>query len=243
MKTAVVTGASYGLGKSISEMLLAGGFKVYGISRTESSIKNNNFVWLKADLLKEESFDLIKSSIFENKIDILVNDAGVVFSEKSLKFKNEIFEKTFGLNLIAPIKLTSILKSKLQGGTVVNISSTSDRFTDPGLGMYCASKSALDIYFDAVVLENKNIKIINILPVYIDTPMLRGIANKLNFSCNKATKPEKVSRAIKEIIFSDKNLGSGTRIMILPNESLDNTKDPEKLYYYNVDTKEFKKLK
>jgi len=50
MKTAVVTGASYGLGKSIAEMLLANGFKVYGVSRTDPPIKNKDFIWLKVDL-------------------------------------------------------------------------------------------------------------------------------------------------------------------------------------------------
>jgi short-subunit dehydrogenase len=243
MKTAVVTGASSGLGKSISEMLLKNDFKVYGVSRTEPVIENINFIWIKADLSKNESFDLIGSLIVEDKVDLLVNDAGVVFAENSLDFHDNTFEKTFAINLVAPIKLTSKLKSKLDRGTVVNISSTSDRFVDEGLASYCASKTALDVYFDAVALENKNIKVLDILPVYIDTPMLHDIAEKLKFTYNTATKPEIVAEAMKEIIFSNQNLESGTRVIVLSNESLDDTEESEKLWYYNVDTKEMKKLK
>lgn len=239
----MVTGTSYGLGKSIAEMLLTKGFKVYGISRTKSPIENNNFVWIKADLVKSESFELIESLILDSRIDLLINNAGVAYVEKSLEFNSETFVKIFGLNFLAPIKLTSILKSKLRGGMVVNISSTSDRFVDEGLGAYCASKTALDIYFDAVTLENKDIKVLDILPVFIDTPLLRSVAERLKFSLDFATKPEKLAEVIKEIIFSNNDLESGARIITLSNKTLDNTKDPEKLYYYNVDTKEFKKLK
>jgi len=243
MKTAVVTGTSYGLGKTIAEMFLSEGFKVYGISRTKSEFQNKNFVWIKADLLGEKSFELINSSISEDKIDLLVNNAGVVFAEKSLEFKTETFDNTFGINLIAPVKLTKILKYKLQSGMVANISSTSDRFLDEGTALYSASKSALEVYFDGVALENKDIKIINILPAYVDTPMLRTIAGKLKFSLADATNPNDVASAIGEILLNHQELESGSRVITTSNKSYLKRFDSEKLYYYNVNTKEFKKLK
>jgi hypothetical protein len=176
------------------------------------------------------------------KIDLLVNNAGVVCRE-IMEFTQSVFDSTFGLNLIAPIKLTSMFKYKLIGGIIVNISSTSDRFAEDGLGMYCASKAAIDIYFDAVAIENKEIKVLSILPVYIDTPMLTDIAEKLKFSTDGAAKPEKFAEAVMQIVFSKDTLSSGSRIIVTTGDSLDDTKDPEKLWHYNMDTKEFKKLK
>ena len=60
-----------------------------------------------------------------------------------MEFEKETFDNTFGINLIAPLKLTLILKNKIKDGLVINVSSTSDRFAEEGLAMYCASKAAL----------------------------------------------------------------------------------------------------
>lgn len=62
-KTALVTGASYGLGKAISNKLLKLGYKVYGVSRTKPSISNQSFVWIKADLLNNSELNAIPSHI------------------------------------------------------------------------------------------------------------------------------------------------------------------------------------
>lgn len=243
MKVAVVTGSSYGLGKSISLMLLKNEFKVYGMSRTNPNIENKNFVWLKADLLDEKCFEFINSSIFESKIDLLVNNAGVVMAEKALDFSVTTFNKVFGLNLVAPIKITALLKNKINGGTVVNISSTSDRFAEDSLGMYCSSKAALDIYFDSVAIENPQIKIVNILPVYMDTPMLDSILKELEFTTDDAINTEVFAEAVKKIIFNQDSIESGARVIVLSNKSLSEVKSSEKLYYFNVDTEDFKKIK
>lgn len=244
MKTAVVTGTSYGLGKSIAKVLLKNQFKVYGISRTKSEILNNNFVWLKCDLSKFEDIKDVVAKISEDKVDLLVNNAGVVFAEKGLDFTKEVFDKTYGVNLIAPILLAAVLKNKLYNSLVINISSTSDRFAEEGLGMYCSSKAALGIYFDSVVAENPNTKYINILPVYVDTPMLDKISKDLNFSATGATSPEVVVEGVIALINKNAQFDSGSRVMILSNENVNSeTKDPEKLWYYNTDTKEFKKIK
>lgn len=243
LKTAVVTGSSYGIGLNISKRLLLNNFRVYGISRTKPPINDSNFIWIKADLLKGECFKYIGSEVIEPKVDLLVNNAGVVIAEKSLEFTQETFNKTYGLNLIAPVKLTSILNTKLQNGIVVNISSTSDRFAEDSLALYCSSKAALNMYFDAVGVENPKLKVINILPIYVDTPMLSGISKKLNFSVVDAVNPVKFAETVIKIIFSASKLESGSRVIVVPNKSVDDINDPERLWYYDMSTDEFIKLK
>ncbi len=244
MKIAVVTGTSYGLGKSIAKLLLSNGYKVYGISRTKTDISNSNFVWLKCNLLENEDIENIATQVFEESIDLLINNAGVVFAENGLGFTKEVFDKTFGVNLIAPVMLTMVLRDKLDNNLVINISSTSDRFAESGLAMYCSSKSAVEIYFDAIAIENPQIKFINILPVYIDTPMLDKISKDLNFSTNDANTPELVAGGVINVINKKIQFDSGSRVMILTNKNIvSETIDSEKLWYYNIDTKEFKKIK
>ena len=162
MKIAVITGSSYGLGLSITKLLLSNDFKVYGISRSEPPIKNSNFVWIKADLLNDNDLKNVSDKIKEEKIDLLVNNAGTAILESSLNLIEKNFDFTFDLNFKAPIKLASLLKYKIQDGLIINISSNSDRFAQKDYGLYSASKAALNIYFDTIAVENKNIKTSNI---------------------------------------------------------------------------------
>lgn len=246
MKIAVVTGSSYGLGLSITKLLLANDFKVYGISRSEPSIKNSNFVWIKADLLNDNDPKNIIDMIKEEKVDLLVNNAGTAILEASLNLTDKNFDLTFGLNFKAPIKLTSLLKGKLESGLIINISSNSDRFAQKDYGLYSASKAALNIYFDTIAIDNKNIKIFNILPSYVDTPLqhkLNDKGNDIEFTWDMAMDSEKVAKSILKLFEDRDNYPTLSRIMIVSNRLIDDTQDPEKLWYYNVDTEEFKKLK
>ena len=244
MKTAVVTGSSYGIGKGIVEILLECGFKVYGISRTNLRIGDSNFVWIKTDLLIEDDVKNVNIDIKEDKIDLLANNAGTALLEKALKLTKTNFNNTFGPNFLAPIKLTALLNEKLYGGLIINISSVSDRFVGGKDGLYSASKAAPNIYFEAVALENKKLKIISILPSFVDTPLLHNLFDSSkDFEWNVPVKANQVANSIKYIIDNHEEIPNCSKIIIVNNNLMDDIHDPEKLYYYNVDTKEFKKLK
>jgi len=244
MKIAVVTGASYGLGKSICEKLLQNNFKVYGISRTEPAISNSNLTWIKADLYNDLNIISLVHKITEKKIDLLVNNAGTHVEEAALSFSQENFHKIFDLNFIAPIRITKSLSTKLINGLIINISSTSDRFAEVGSGLYCASKSALNIYFDAVALENKKIKVLTILPDYVDTPLQHKLSDaSKDFDWEKCVKPDDIACFIRDVTNGTYDLKSGARVIVVNNKAMNATKDPEKLFYYNVDIKKLKKLK
>ena len=160
-KIAVVTGVSKGIGEAITNELLQNNFKVYGISRSKPKIKNDNFIHIPANITNQKLITTALSKIKEQQIDLLVNNAGVAIEKIGLPFPKEVFEKTFYTNFIAPITVTGILKDKLQNGMVINISSVSDRLVDPLYGMYCASKTALNRYFEALSLEETKIKFIS----------------------------------------------------------------------------------
>lgn len=246
MKIAVVTGASYGLGLSITNLLLLNDFKVYGISRSEPPVKNNNFVWIKEDLLNDNGFKNIINNIKEDKIDLLVNNVGTAILESALEMTDKNFDLTFKLNFKVPIKLTNLLKDKLENCLIVNISSNSDRFAQKDYGLYSASKAALNIYFDTIAVENKDIKVFNLLPSYIDTPLqhkLNDDGKDKEFSWNITMNPDSVAKSVLKLFEDKDNYPTSAKIMIVSNKLIDDTEDPEKLWYYNVDTEEFEKLK
>ena len=242
-KVAVISGTSHGLGNVIASHLLEDDFKIYGISRTEPDIHKSSFTWLKADLRDVEAINHIPSLIQEDKIDLLVNCAGIHVNYRSLEFNNDDFHHIYNLNFVAPILITQSLKNKLSHGTVITISSTSDRYPEENMALYCSSKAALNIYFDVISLEHKDVKIITILPEYVDTPLLRKVMEGQNFSWDKAVKPQQVADFVGKIMRSPEKYQSGIRIAVLPDKSKDGHKNPENLWVYNVDTNKLSKSK
>ncbi len=243
MKTAVVTGSSYGIGYSVTSKLLDEDYKVYGISRSETKIDNSNFVWLKCDLYNQEEIKETIKLIKEEKIDLLINNAGTHFEETGSDFSIDSFRKMFDLNFVSPILLSKYLLNKLEGGSIINISSTSDRFVEAGSGLYCASKAALNMFFEAFSMENNRIKVIHLLPNYVDTPLQRSMKHDVNFDWGQCVSSDDVADTIIKIMKDEIDLETNSKVIVLNNESLDATEDPEKLYYYNVDTKEVRKIK
>lgn len=243
MKTAVVTGSSYGIGYSVTSKLLDEGYKVYGISRSETKIDNDNFVWLKCDLYNQDEIKESTKLIKEEKIELLINNAGTHFEERGSDFSTDSFKKMFDLNFVSPILLSKYLVNKLEAGSIINISSTSDRFAEAGSGLYCASKSALNMFFEAFSMENSRIKVIHLLPNYVDTPLQRSMKHDVNFDWGQCVSSDNVADTIIKIMKDEIDLETNTKVIVLNNESLDAIEDPEKLYCFNVDTKEVKKLK
>lgn len=243
MKTAVVTGTSYGLGNEIAKKLVESGYKVYGISRSETKIDSANFCWIEGDLSVTENIEEIASQIKEEKIELLVNNVGTHFEEKVVDFKVESFDKMFGLNFLAPVVVTKALLAKLCGGRVINISSTSDRFAELGSGLYCASKAALGVFFETFAMENPKIKMIHLLPNYVDTPLQRSMEHFDNFDWKQCVAAEKVADLVKDILDEKVEVENNSKIVILNNYSLDADEDPEILYSYNVDTGKVKNIK
>jgi len=240
-KVAVVTGSSYGLGKAITQKLLDKDFKVYGISRTSPYISNPNFNWIKADLLKESSFDLISAQIKEKRIDLLVNNAGTAIRENLLKFNDDDFQKVFSLNFVAPIRLTLALFPRLSSGLVINVSSLSDRFPD---GFYGSSKAALNNYFETIALEKNSPKIISILPSYIDTPLLRGLhKNDPDSFWKNVNSPQQTAEFISYVLANPDAIESGSRVVVVNSHQADGDYDPEKLWLFITDRKKLTKLK
>ncbi len=243
MKIAVITGSSSGIGKAIADLLLAIGYKVYGISRSKSFFRNTKFIWIKADLTKIKDYSQISKSIKENKIDVLINNAGVAFEKSALDFTEKSFNRMFDINFKAPILLTEKLKGKLFGNLVINISSVSDRLVGEKYALYCSSKAALNKYFDVVALEEKKIKFISILPSYVDTSLLRNLQkNNRDFDWVGTIKPTQIAELVGTIV-ENKNIPTGSKIIAVSNSLKEDLEYKENLWSYNVTTKNLLRLK
>lgn len=153
-KICIITGAAQGIGREIARRFAEDGAIVYACDRQKlEDSKIQEFEDLKIHYL---SFDLtdtaaVKTAMIqvfkaEGRIDVLVNNAGVVFNRKIGMIMREETELMFRINVIAVlelIQLVSRLMARNGGGSIVNIASVTAVLGSPGQVAYSATKGAI----------------------------------------------------------------------------------------------------
>ena len=170
MKKVVVTGASSGIGRAISERLLSLGYRVLGVSRTIDSctFSSENFTALQVNLSEERATLALCEKLKKENIYMLINAAGFGrFAPHEELNAKTITEMTF-LNLTAPMLLTNAtLRSlKKSEGYLININSIEAIRTSKFAGVYSATKAGLKAFGDVLFEETRKsgLSITNINP-------------------------------------------------------------------------------
>lgn len=243
MKTAVITGASYGIGESVAEVLLADGWKVYGVSRSKPKFTNKGFVWVKCDLSQHDQIADALQVIDEPNLDALVSNAGVIYIEKASAASQVSYEKTFSVNVLAPMIIVHTLLEKIRSATIISMSSVSDRIPEADVALYCSSKAANTLYFNALADELRSAKVYNLLPDYVDTPMQHATNdNNKDFDWSATLTTADVGKFTRDLIDSKISLESGANVIMVTEKLKDDLKSVEKLYGFNTDTNELTRL-
>lgn len=152
-KICVVTGAARGIGRGIALKFLAEGGIVYGCDLEEGSMDdlagdNERFHPLYFNVTDQqgtkEAMLAVKKE--QGRIDVLVNNAGVVFNKKIGMIAREETELMFRVNVIAVIELTQLVSrimARTGGGAIVNIASVTAVLGSTGQSAYSATKGAI----------------------------------------------------------------------------------------------------
>lgn len=162
-KVCIVTGAAQGIGKAIAVKLLEHGATVYGCDRVTGSmdavaVECSDFHPLYFDVTDTPA---VKAAVLrikkeQGRIDVLVNNAGVVFNKKIGMIVRDETELMFRINVIAVIELTQLVSrimARTGGGVIVNIASVTAVLGSAGQSAYSATKGAVIAFTKSAAKE------------------------------------------------------------------------------------------
>ena len=214
-KTAIVTGASRGIGEATARALAGRGAELILVARsreviedlaTELSQEGAPAEAIPTDLSDPDSIAALTAKLNERpRLDILVNNAGVLPRARRLeRMSREEWDGTLSLNLSAAWQLSACAKRLMtEGGVIVNLSSVAAAFPSVGLGAYCVSKIGVEMLTKASALEwAPAVRVVGVMPGKVDTQMIGPIleyVEKNDLSINlleRVASPEEVAGLI-----------------------------------------------
>ncbi len=211
----VLTGATGVIGNSILDKLISAGSNVLATGTNEQKLKTikdkyKNINVLKFDISDHEKIDEFVdncSKILSNKIDVLVNNAGITQDNLSIRMKEDEWKKIIDINLTSTFLITkNVIKKMLKSkkGKIINITSVVGHTGNIGQANYAASKAGIIAMSKSLALEygKKNITINCISPGFIVSDMTAKISEehtelmKSRISLNKFGSPDDVANSI-----------------------------------------------
>jgi 3-oxoacyl-[acyl-carrier protein] reductase len=232
-QTAIVTGSTRGIGKETALLLLQKGLNVIISSRNQQSVDNviqeihnkfpskkENILGLKCDVSQQSDVkSLVDVSVKRfGSIDVLVNNAGIVYFKSIMHTTEEEWNKAIDTNLKGVFLFTKeVLPYMIENksGVIVNVSSGAGKSGFPNLSAYCASKFGVIGFTESIAKEvaDNNVKVMSICPGGVDTKMIDDIVdNGYKLSNRKLMKPEQVAMKIYDMIFKQKDYYNGQSI-------------------------------
>jgi len=186
-KTALVTGATGGIGGAIAKAFHQAGASVGISGRREDKLKEladelggERVVVLPCDLADREAVGkLVDEAISKlGRVDILVNNAGLTKDNLFMVMKDEQWDDVIAVNLTSTFMLSRaaarhMMRNKSGFGRIINIASVSGVFGNPGQGNYAASKAGMIGMTKSLAREvaSRGITANCIAPGFISTPM------------------------------------------------------------------------
>lgn len=187
-KNVVITGSNRGIGLAMAKICQQRGDTVYALCRQSSPQLNDLDVNVVdgIDITTDTGISKAKEKLSTVKIDLLINNAGILRDESLSNFNKDTITEQFNINALAPLALTQKLLSNLSNGSkIAFITSRMGSITDNTSGGrygYRMSKAALNIGAMSIAkdLSNDNIAVGIYHPGYVKTDMVNTPGSTTN---------------------------------------------------------------
>ena len=240
-KVAIVTGARRGMGRSHAILLAKAGAKVVvsdisfeDCQKVVDEIKKfgGEAMAVKCDVTKKKEVDeMVRKTIDRwDKIDVLVNNAGICQFKSFLELTEEDWNKTIDINLKGYFSVAQAVAKEMvkrKSGSIINIASIAMGQTGvgfPALVHYCASKGGIVAMTEAMALELApyNIRVNAISPGAIETPMIDPLKTDpkmmegtlARIPMRRVGKPEEVSNLVLFLASDVSSYMTGSDVVI-----------------------------
>ncbi len=235
-KTALVTGATSGIGRATALALARRGAHVLVVGRDaqragdvvaeieQSGSKATTRLTTLADV--ESARDLARWAIEAGggHVDILINNVGVALMGSTESVAEADFDETFAVNVKVPFFLVAALAPAMaerRWGAIVNVSTMVASFGQPGMAMYGASRAALELLTKAWSAEfgPRGVRVNAVAPGPVRTPMTDGFGDMPNqlaalAPAGRQAEPEELAAAIVFLASNDASFVYGVTMPV-----------------------------
>ena len=235
-KTALITGATKGLGRGAAIAIAEAGGNVIAIGRNQlelNTLKKEikrfkvNYISFNCDV---NNYDRMKSFITKlKKLDILVNNAGTNIPEPFLNVKKSSMETLLNVNTkaffnVAQLCANQIIKLKRKSGSIINISSIFGIVAGQKRTVYSMTKFGVEGLTRGMALDlaKYNIRVNSVCPTFVETPMVKAFFKNKKFKkqvlenipLGRIAQEDDVSTAVAFLAADSSSSITGTSFMV-----------------------------
>jgi NAD(P)-dependent dehydrogenase (short-subunit alcohol dehydrogenase family) len=176
-RTALITGASRGLGRAIAERFIAAGARVIAVARASAEL--DALAASHPNAVEAWSEDVTGDALLERiaslpELGILVNNAGSNTPQAFLEVEDKVLDRLLDLNVRSVFRVSREAARRMsRGAAIINISSQMGHVGSPRRTVYCMTKHAIEGLTRAMAVElaPAGIRVNSVAPTFVETPL------------------------------------------------------------------------
>ena len=216
-KVVIVTGSSIGLGNAIIKKYASNNYNVvitylshekeaYELKEEVTNKYNVDALVVKCDISKEEDIDNLKTQVLKkfNKVDVLVNNAGIAIDTTFEDKVKKNFMKTLEVNLVGTFLMSKVFGEIMDNGNIINISSTNgiDTYYEYSIDYDASKAGIINLSHNLANHFNGKVRVNTVCPGWIDTPMNKELDSEYKHEeeekiiLNRFAEPKEIANVV-----------------------------------------------